>query len=208
MLMVRAHHGELEKQGSETNWFRNPVFVYLPILETVMTLPHGYLIRPFESRDLARLQQITVDSFEGVSIDRNMEREFGAFGEGTWADRKAAAIVEDCRVQPDGVFVAVYSAETEVVVGYITTRLQRVSRIGWIPNMAVDPAHQAHGLGHALLDHAIGYMREQGMEIAKIETLEQNPIGQKLYPRLGFVPIARQIHFAMRLDSPDDHPAD
>ena len=173
-----------------------------------MTLPAEYSIRRFVSEDLGRLQEITVDSFEGVSIDRNMEREFGAFGEGTWADRKAAAIVEDCRLQPDGVFVAVHAGEPALVVGYITTRLQKVSRIGWIPNMAVDPAHQAHGLGHALLAHAISYLREQGMEIAKIETLEQNPIGQKLYPRLGFVPIARQIHFAMRLDGTDNKATD
>ena len=37
------------------------------------------------------------------------------------------------------------------------------------------------------------------MEVAKIETLDQNPIGQKLYPSLGFREVARQIHYAMRL---------
>ena len=38
------------------------------------------------------------------------------------------------------------------------------------------------------------------MQVAKIETLEQNPIGQTLYPSLGFQEVARQIHYAMRLD--------
>ena len=167
-----------------------------------MSFPSGYSFRVFEPTDLLRLQQITIDSFEGVSIDRNMEREFGGFGEGTWADRKAAAIAEDCRLQPDGVFVATCKADQGRVVGYITTRLNRVSKVGWIPNLAIEPSHQAHGLGHALIAHALEFFREQGMEIAKIETLEQNPIGQKLYPRLGFQPVARQIHFAMRLDTP------
>jgi hypothetical protein len=37
------------------------------------------------------------------------------------------------------------------------------------------------------------------MTIAKIETLEQNKIGQHLYPSAGFVEVARQIHYAMAL---------
>ena len=41
------------------------------------------------------------------------------------------------------------------------------------------------------------------MQVAKIETLEQNPVGQKLYPSLGFVEVARQVHYAMRLESRD-----
>jgi ribosomal protein S18 acetylase RimI-like enzyme len=169
-----------------------------------MSLREGYSIRPLASGDLEKLQQITIDSFEGVSIDRNMELALGGFGQGNWADRKAAAIAEDCGAQPDGVFVATCDAEQGRVVGYITTRLNRVSKVGWIPNLAIEPAHQAHGLGHALIAHALEFFREQGMEIAKIETLEQNSIGQKLYPRLGFQPVARQIHFAMRLEPPQE----
>jgi hypothetical protein len=38
--------------------------------------------------------------------------------------------------------------------------------------------------------------------VAKIETLDQNPVGQALYPSLGFKEVARQIHYAMRLDTP------
>ena len=37
------------------------------------------------------------------------------------------------------------------------------------------------------------------MTVARIETLEQNPIGRQLYPSLGFLEVARQIHFAMPL---------
>ena len=37
------------------------------------------------------------------------------------------------------------------------------------------------------------------MTVAKIETLEQNVIGRHLYPAIGFVEVARQIHYAMPL---------
>lgn len=161
-------------------------------------------IRPYNPCDLPRLQEITADTFGEVSIDNNMERAFGAFGPSDWKTRKIAAIAEDCRAQPDGVFVA--EEEGGAVVGYVTTRLNPASGIGWIPNLAVDPAHQGRGLGRSLLERAIRFLRENGMAVAKIETLEQNPVGQRLYPSLGFTEVARQIHFAMRLDSDREPP--
>jgi len=157
----------------------------------------GYAIRPYRVSDLRRLQDITAHTFGPVSIDRNMEQRLGPFGEGDWSTRKVASIADDCAAQPDGVFVA--TAPAGDVVGYVTTRLNAVSRIGWIPNLAVDPAHQGKGVGRALLLHALDYFRHSGMEVAKIETLDQNPVGQALYPSLGFTEVARQIHYAMRL---------
>jgi ribosomal protein S18 acetylase RimI-like enzyme len=161
-------------------------------------MAHGYSIRVFQATDLPRLQEITAATFGGVSIDRNIEQMLGAFGQGDWRSRKVMAIADDCAAQPDGVFVAQDAAGR--VVGFVTTRLNLLSGIGWIPNLAVDPGHQKHGLGRALLEYAIAYFRRGGMHVAKIETLEQNPVGQKLYPALGFVEVARQVHYAMRLD--------
>ena len=158
----------------------------------------GIAIRPFRPEDLSRLQDITARTFGPVSIDRNMEQRLGPFGRGDWSTRKVAAIADDCAAQPDGVFVAETAAGE--VVGYVTTRLNAVSRIGWIPNLAVDPGHQGKGLGRSLLLHALDHFRRGGMEVAKIETLDQNPVGQALYPSLGFKEVARQIHYAMRLD--------
>ena len=157
-----------------------------------------FQIRPFKSEDLARLQEVTAQTFGPVSIDCNMEKQFGPFGDGGWRGRKVAAIADDCRLQPDGVFVAEDAGGK--IVGYVTTRLNAISKVGWIPNLAVDPGCQGRGLGRALLSHAVDFFRRSGMQVAKIETLEQNPIGQSLYPSLGFKEVARQIHFAMRLD--------
>lgn len=159
---------------------------------------NGYTIRTYQPDDLPRLREITAATFGPVSIDRNLEERLGPFGPRDWRERKCASIDDDCRVQPDGVFVAV--AEDGAVAGYVTTRLNHASKLGGIPNLAVDPDHQRHGLGRALLETAIAYLRASGMEVAKIETLEQNPIGQTLYPSLGFVEVARQIHYAKRLD--------
>ncbi|HLK56812.1 MAG TPA: GNAT family N-acetyltransferase [Chthonomonadaceae bacterium] len=165
-----------------------------------MPVPAPYHLRAYLPNDLPRLQEITIATFEPVSIDRSIERILGLFGPIDWKDRKAATISVDCQIQPDGVFVAENAAGE--VIGFVTTRLNVASKAGWIPNLAVDPAYQGQGLGVALLEHAIEFLRISGMEIVKIETLEQNPVGQKLYPRLGFVEVARQIHYAKRLTDP------
>jgi ribosomal protein S18 acetylase RimI-like enzyme len=163
-----------------------------------MTAPSPYRLRLYQPSDLPRLQEITRLSFGPVSIDANMERILGAFGPGDWKTRKAAAIAEDCALQPDGIFIA--ETEGGEVVGYVTTRLFPASGVGQIPNLAVAPDHRGKGLGRTLLESALEFFRERGMATAKIETLEQNPIGQALYPSLGFTEVARQIHYAMRLD--------
>ena len=162
-------------------------------------------IRAYRAGDLPRLQEITAATFGPVSIDGNMERILGNFGAGDeagWRGRKLAVIAEDCRVQPDGVFVACDDAGR--IGGYITTRLNRQSKIGWIANLAVDPAGQGKGIGRGLILHALAFFRQNGMEVARIETLEQNAIGQGLYPSVGFKEVARQIHYAMRIGDDAD----
>jgi ribosomal protein S18 acetylase RimI-like enzyme len=158
-------------------------------------------IRPYRPEDLPLIQQITVESFEAVSIDRNIEASFGLVAGKDWRARKARDVTADCEIQPEGVFVAEEDGE---VAGYVTTRLDRFSGIGRIPNLAVDPRFRAKGLGTTLIQHALNWMREQGMAMAKIETLVQNERGQALYPRFGFQEVARQIHYVMPLGGPSD----
>ncbi|NLC56277.1 MAG: GNAT family N-acetyltransferase [Armatimonadetes bacterium] len=153
-------------------------------------------IRGFQPEDLPRLRELTIQCFDGVSIDQNIERELGTIAGIGWQERKAAHIEEDCRVNPAGVFVVEVQGD---VVGYISTRLNPSTRIGWIPNLAVDPRFRRHGLARALFAHAFAYLRASGMLAVRIETLEQNAVGRAFYPQLGFRETARQIHYVKPL---------
>jgi ribosomal protein S18 acetylase RimI-like enzyme len=162
------------------------------------------MIRPYRSEDLDRLKEITAICFDGVSIDRNIEEKFGPIGDQDWRFRKLRHI--DADVSGENARCVFVFDEQNQVLGYITTRLDHDSRIGWIPNMAVDPKYQGRGLGRKLMEHALEFMRSQGMEAAKIETLEQNPVGSRFYPDVGFEEVGRQIHYLMRLQkgNPED----
>ena len=153
-------------------------------------------IRHYRPDDLEKLQHITVESFGGVALEEMLESKFGCWNERTWKERKADHIEEDCRTNPDGVFVANRGDE---VLGYITTRLDPVNSRGRIPNMAVVESARGLGLGRRLIQHALEYFRRSGMKVVQIETMAANSIGQHLYPSCGFEEVARQVHFAMQL---------
>lgn len=153
-------------------------------------------IRPFQPQDLHHLRALTVEVFDGVSIDQSIEKRFGLLAGRDWRWRKALQVDEDCAANPAGVFVA---DEDGVVLGYISTRVDRATGKGRIPNLAVAPAAQGRGLGRRLVEHALEYFRREGLTCAMIETMENNPVGQHLYPSCGFVEAGRQIQYALKL---------
>jgi ribosomal protein S18 acetylase RimI-like enzyme len=154
------------------------------------------MIRNYRPKDLERLKQLTIASFEGVTLEQNVEQSLGTLHGKGWQWRKEKHIEEDVAAHPSGIFVA----ETDgVIVGYISTRIDPESGKGRIPNLAVDAAMRGQGLGRQLIERALDYFREQGMSYAMIETMAQNEIGQYLYPSCGFQEVARQVHYARRL---------
>lgn len=158
-------------------------------------------IRPYRESDRATLRELTIDAFNGVSIDHAIDNVIGPLAASTWRERKGRHVDHDI----DFPFseLAVLDVEGEPV-GYVSMRYDRTSLIGQIPNLAVSPAHRNQGLGRMLLQHALDRFRAEGMKIARIETLEQNSVGRHLYPSVGFKEVARQVHFAMNLDEPEN----
>jgi ribosomal protein S18 acetylase RimI-like enzyme len=155
------------------------------------------IIRPYTESDLPTLKAITVEAFDGVSVDQNIEARFGRVGGRDWRWRKARHLDWDVAARGAAIFVA--ENECGEILGYISTRIDREAGIGFIPNMAIRAGLRGQGIGRKLIERALQTFREAGLELAKIETLDQNAVGQHLYPACGFVEVARQIHFAMRL---------
>jgi ribosomal protein S18 acetylase RimI-like enzyme len=153
-------------------------------------------IRTFQPSDLDELKRITVEGFEGIAIDQSVENVLGILSSHDWRWRKSRHVDEDVEANPQGVFVAEESGE---ILGYISTRVDYESGKGRIPNLAVDKSKRGQGIGRSLIEYALEYFRKEGMSFAMIETMENNPVGQYLYPSCGFVETCRQIHFAKKL---------
>ena len=154
------------------------------------------LIRAYQDQDLPQLRRITVESFGSVALEQMLEQKFGLWHGRDWKARKADHIDDDVIQCREGCFVAERGGE---ILGFITMRLDHVNARGRIPNVAVVESARGLGLGRRLIQHALDYMRDQGMKLAQIETMASNAIGQHLYPSCGFEEVARQVHYAMKL---------
>jgi GNAT superfamily N-acetyltransferase len=82
-------------------------------------------------------------------------------------------------LQPDGCFVAEWDGTP---VGTTTTCI--FGDVAWIAMVLVDPALRGHGIGTALLRHALAFLDGQGIATVR---LDATPLGEPLYERLGFV---------------------
>lgn len=153
-------------------------------------------LRPFRPDDLENIKTLTLDCFDGVTIEQNLEASLGMFNGHDWRWRKARQIDEDVAANPSGIFVAEVQGR---LIAYITTRVDPEAGKGRIPNLAVASDFRGRGLGRRLIEHALDYFRSKGLAYAVIETMDQNPVGLHAYPACGFVEIARQVHFARRL---------
>jgi ribosomal protein S18 acetylase RimI-like enzyme len=151
----------------------------------------AHRLRPYQPGDLEAMKQLTVEAFDGVTLEQNIEEHLGEVGGHDWRWRKARHLDED-----GGIFIAEAAG---TLVGYITTQVDREAGKGRIPNLAVAAEFRGHGLGRELIEHALEYFREQGLAYAVIETMAQNVAGNHVYPACGFVEVARQVHFARRL---------
>ncbi len=160
--------------------------------------------REYCSEDLPRIKEITVAAFDGVSIDRNTDDLLGPVARLSWQERKAGHLDTDLKRPEATILVAEVERQ---IVGYVSTWMDRRAGQGFIPNLAVDQACRGQGIGRGLIERALDHFRRHQMTQARIETLDQNSIGQSLYPAIGFHEVARQIHYCLNLhDGPGDSP--
>jgi ribosomal protein S18 acetylase RimI-like enzyme len=150
-------------------------------------------LRAVRRDDTAGIVALMRAVFKSAAIDARIAARFGG---PPWHRVKMGAVRRQLADNPAGCFVAVTG---DRIVGYVSTSVNVVADRGWIIDLAVAAEYQGRGLGRRLINRALDHFRALGLHHAKIETLDTNLAGQHLYPALGFVEIARQIHYVMPL---------
>jgi GNAT superfamily N-acetyltransferase len=83
-------------------------------------------------------------------------------------------------MEPDGCFVAEWNG-----VGVGTAGTCSFGHVAWIAMVLVDAAKRKHGIGTALMEHALAYLERRGAHSIR---LDATPLGQPVYEKLGFAP--------------------
>lgn len=174
------------------------------------------LIRPRTADDLPRLEQILIDSQPHTGypstwpLTRMTEREFIARGGevGAWV------VMVDDRVVGHAAVTHPDPAD-ELTSAWVTDTGRPPTELGLIGAVFVDHRLIGQGVGGALLDHAVAWVRAQGWTPI-LDVLDEQARAKALYERRGWRSIAvTRPAWAPRntpvtlmvLDQPADHPA-
>jgi ribosomal protein S18 acetylase RimI-like enzyme len=76
------------------------------------------------------------------------------------------------------------------VVGVLVLRMQETALL--LESVAVDPAHQGHGIGRSLIDHAERVARDAGLGSVDLYTNAHMTENLRLYPSLGYDVVDRR----------------
>ena len=152
-------------------------------------------IEPYEDSQLDAVKSLSIRAWTPVfdSIHKAMNADvYRAFYPEHWRVSQLHAVEDVCAAADTNVWVAIDEGST---VGFVAVKLDPETSMGEIYMVAVDPDFQGHGIGTALTQFALDWMKDAGMSVAMVETggdLGHAP-ARRTYEKLGFglLPIAR-----------------
>ncbi|MEU9833497.1 GNAT family N-acetyltransferase [Streptosporangium sp. NPDC048047] len=156
------------------------------------------IIRPFVQHDLARLTELTIETF-GPFYEDHFRPLVGevvfATQHGTWRDdyREQVAELHD----PSRHRYVALAEVDDAIVGYVAWSVDQARRNGAVTHLAVSAGHRRHHTGTALCEHAFGEMRALGAEVVEIGT-GGDPFhapARALYEKLGCTPLPVVVYY-------------
>ena len=137
--------------------------------------------------------------FESIqnAIDADVSQ---VFYPDTWRVTQQKSVEDVCAAEETTVWVARVFDRSEVnnagsIVGFIAVKLHSEDSMGEIYMVAVDPDFQGRGIGSALIEFALDWMKNVGMSIAMVETGGDpgHSPARHTYEKVGFglFPVAR-----------------
>jgi GNAT superfamily N-acetyltransferase len=112
-----------------------------------------------------------------------------------WREDQRRAVEDVCAGKKKRVWVAQVD---DTAVGFVAVELHHPERsMGQISMRAVDPEHQASGIGTALTKFALDRLKEAGMKVAMVETGGDpgHAAASRTYEKAGYVPLPSARHF-------------
>jgi ribosomal protein S18 acetylase RimI-like enzyme len=126
-------------------------------------------VRPYEPEDREGFAQLvsTVLGEFGLTVDPVLEAD-----------------LEDPQRVYDALWVA---TDNDQVIGSVAVRVIEGGETAELKRMYLQPAYRGRGLGHTLLDQAIGWARGHRCRCIVLDTSGAMAAAQRLYQAAGFV---------------------
>jgi ribosomal protein S18 acetylase RimI-like enzyme len=160
-------------------------------------------IEPYNPHQLDAVIHLSLRAWTPVfdSIQKAMNTDvYQAFYPDHWRVSQQKVVEEVCTAEDTNVWIARIFDRPEVndagsTVGFVAVKLHSKDSMGEIYMIAVDPDFQGRGIGSALTEFALNWMKDAGMSVAMVETGGDpgHAPARHTYEKAGFelLPIAR-----------------
>ena len=152
-------------------------------------------IEPYNPRHLGAVVRLSLRAWTPVfdSIQKTMDADvYRAFYPEHWRVSQQKAVEDICAAEDTHVWVA---TDAESTVGFVAVKLHSENSMGEIYMVAVDPDFQGQGIGSALIEFALDWMKDIEMAIAMVDTGDDpgHAPARHTYEKAGFGlwPVAR-----------------
>ncbi|NJO52184.1 MAG: GNAT family N-acetyltransferase [Leptolyngbyaceae cyanobacterium RM2_2_4] len=154
-------------------------------------------IEPYSFAYLDSIIQLSLRAWSPVflSIKETLSDElYQTFYPDRWEISQQKAVEAACNAKEMTVWVG---KERDLVVGFIAVKLHQEDKLGEIHMVAVDPDFQGRGVGSSLIHFALGWMKDEGMSIAIVETGADHghTPARHTYEKAGFEPFPLVRYF-------------
>jgi GNAT superfamily N-acetyltransferase len=153
-------------------------------------------IEPYNANQLDAIVSLSLRAWAPVfdSLEKVMDIDvYRAFYPDNWSVSQQKAVEDVCAAEDTNVWVA--AIETGSIAGFVAVKLHSEDSMGEIYMIAVDPDFQGQGIGTALIEFALNWMKDSGMSVAMVETGGDpgHAKARRTYEKAGFglFPVAR-----------------
>ncbi|NJL40396.1 MAG: GNAT family N-acetyltransferase [Leptolyngbyaceae cyanobacterium RM2_2_4] len=145
-------------------------------------------IKPYDPHQLDAVIRLSLRAWSPVfdSIQNVLDAEvYQQFYPNGWRVSQQKAVADVCAAEDTNVWVAMDAGFT---VGFVAVKLHLEDSMGEVYMVAVDPDFQGRGIGTALMEFAMDWMKQAGMAIAMVETGcdSGHAPARHTYEKLGF----------------------
>ena len=151
-------------------------------------------IETYDPRHLDAVIHLSLRAWTPVfdSIEKAMNADVYRAFYPDWRVSQQRAVEDVCAAEDTNIWVAIDAGST---VGFVAVKLHLEDSMGEIYMVAVDPGFQGHGIGSALTEFALDWMKAAGMSVAMVETGGDpgHAPARHTYEKVGFglFPVAR-----------------
>jgi len=132
-----------------------------------------YTMKRLTACTFQQLHEVWVSGFEGYFFDMNMP-----------LDNLMSLIVSE-RLSAD---LSVVAFDGDRPIGFVLsgTRLIGGQKVAWNGGTGLAKEYRGRGIGRQLMEAALAVYREEGVELATLEVVQQNESAYQLYGKLGY----------------------